>query len=169
MLAHGMTRNTFIGAEGCSLEPLDEGGRFFYCPPNSTSNGQWLWTLRHMLVQDFDLNNNGLPETLRLAFASPRRWLLDGKKFEVQNAPTAWGKISFKMESRLSHGEVLAEVNLPQNHHPKKIQLRARVPDGWKVVSASMEGQELKADESGTVDLTEKKGKHDIRFAVAKQ
>lgn len=64
MLAHGMTRNTFYGAEGCSIQPLDEGGRFFYCPPNTSANGQWLSVLRNILVQDWDVDQDGRPDTL---------------------------------------------------------------------------------------------------------
>src|SRR5207249_1602285 len=93
MLAHGMTRNTFIGAEGCSLQPLDRGGRFFYCPPNSSSNGQWLAVLRYLLVQDWDTDEDGRPDTLRLLFATPRRWLEDGKTIVVERAPTAFGPV----------------------------------------------------------------------------
>jgi hypothetical protein len=28
MLAQGLTRNTFIGGEGCTLQSVDAGGRF---------------------------------------------------------------------------------------------------------------------------------------------
>src|SRR5437870_2930908 len=73
LLAQGLTRNTFIGGEGCSLRPVDDGGRFFYCPPNSAANAHFLSMLRGLLVQDWDLNDDGRPETLRLLFATPRR------------------------------------------------------------------------------------------------
>jgi hypothetical protein len=168
MLAHGMTRNTFIGAEGCSIEPLDEGGRFFYCPPNTASNGQWLWTLRHLLVQDFDLDNDGKPETLRLAFATPKQWLEDGKIIKVERAPTAFGPMAMLIQSKLSQGEVIADIDLPQRNAPEKILLRARVPDGWKVVSAQMGNKKLPADERGTVDLTALENRITVRFAVAR-
>ena len=35
MLAQGMTRNTFVGGEGVSLKPLDEGGRSFIARPTA--------------------------------------------------------------------------------------------------------------------------------------
>lgn len=169
MLAHGMTRNTFIGAEGCSLQPLDSGGRFFYCPPNTASNGEWLWTLRHLLIQDFDLNNDGKPETLRLAFGTPRRWLEDGKIIKVENAPTAFGRMSYKIESQLDQGVVLAELDLPERNAPEKIFLRARVPTGWKVISATAGADKLNLDEKATVDISSLTGKQSIRFAVEKK
>ena len=57
----------------------DANGRSFYLPPNSTSNAAWLITLRNLLVQDWDLDEDARPDTLRLLFAAPRRWLADGK------------------------------------------------------------------------------------------
>src|SRR5205823_2699685 len=103
-----------FGAEGCALTPLDEGGRIFYCPPNSASNAEWLWVLRHLLVQDFDLGDDGKPDTLRLLFATPKRWLADGKTIKVERAQTAFGPVSLRVESKLNQGEVVAEVDLPQ-------------------------------------------------------
>jgi hypothetical protein len=169
MLAHGMTRNTFIGAEGCAVEPLDDGGRFFYCPPNSSSNGQWLAVLRYLLIQDWDEDEDGRPDTLRLCFATPRRWLEDGKRIVVQNALTDFGPISVVLESKLHAGRVVANVSLPERNTPRKMLLRARVPDGWKVVSASVGNEKLTPDDRGTVDLTPLKGKKTVVFNVSVQ
>jgi hypothetical protein len=166
MLAHGMTRNTFIGAEGTSLQPLDEGGRFMYCPPNTASNGQWLWTLRHLLVQDFDINEDGKPETLRLLFATPKRWLEDGKIIKVKRAPTSFGPVSISVQSRLSRGEVLAQVDLPVRNQSDKTLLRIRLPEGWKILSAQAVTQTFKADDTGTIDISSLKGKQSILFRV---
>jgi len=168
MLAQGFTRNTFIGAEGCSLLPCDDGGRVFYCPPNSAANAHFLSMLRYSLVQDSDLDDNGKPETLRLCFATPKRWLEDGQSFKVERAPTAWGMVSVKMESHLSKGEVVAEVDLPSRNVAEKILLRARVPDGWKVSSAAAGSTNLKADANGTADISLLKGNQVIRFIVQK-
>ena len=166
MLAHGMTRNTFIGAEGCSLHPVDEGGRFFYCPPNSTSNGQWLAVLRHLLVQDWDTDEDGEPDTLRLLFGTPRRWLEDGKSIVVERAPTAFGAVSMRVESKLSQGEVIAQVSLPERNRPARTQLRVRVPEGWRVTAAQTGSANLKADEHGTVDISALGGQQTVRFHV---
>jgi hypothetical protein len=168
MLAHGMTRNTFEGGEGCSLQPLDGGGRFFYCPPNSSSSGQWLATLRHLLVQDLDLDNDGKPETLRLCFATPKRWLEDGKTIKIERAPTAFGPVSITMESHLDKKEVVAAMDLPMRNLAEKILLRARVPDGWKVRSAQAGATKLAVARDGTVDITSLVGRQTLRFAVAR-
>ena len=105
---------------------------------------------------------------MRLFFATSKRWLEDGKQIKVERAPTAFGPVSVTMQSKLSEGEVVADVQLPERNPIEKILLRARVPDGWKVISANANGKQLETDEKGTVDLTRLKGKIAVRFVVKK-
>jgi len=168
LLAQGLTRHTFIGGEGSTLAPVDAEGRFFYCPPNSASSGHLLTTLRHLLVQDWDLDDDGRPDTLRLLFGTSRRWLEDGKSLRVERAPTAFGAVSVSVQSRLAAGEVLADVALP-DRPPAKTLLRIRVPDGWRVTAAHAGATALAPDAQGTVDLTRLRGRQTIRFAVARR
>jgi hypothetical protein len=175
MLAQGFTPNTFVSGEGCSLSAADPGGRFFYCPPNSAANAFVLSTLRNLLVQDWDLSDDGEPETLRLLFATPKRWLEDGKTIIVERAPTAFGPVSLKVQSRLAKGELVADLDLPTRSSPKQTLLRIRVPEGWRVTSgralspsALSEGppgeRTLPVDERSTVDISSLKGKATLRF-----
>src|SRR5205814_4759040 len=112
-LAQGMTRDTYIGCEGSSITPLDSFGRQMYLPPNSAANANFLQQLRYLLVQDLDLDDDGQPETLRLAFATPRGWLADGKEIRVSGAQTAFGEMGFAIRSDLSQGKVVAEMTMP--------------------------------------------------------
>lgn len=166
MLAQGFTRNTLIAGEGCTLTPVDDGGRFFYCPPNSTGNAHFLTMLRHLLVQDFDLDDDGEPETLRLLFGTSRRWLEDGKAITFDRAPTAFGPVSVRAESNLLAGHIKMTVDLPDRNQPRRTLLRARVPDGWQVIAASVAGNPLNVDDQGTADLTGKGGTIIVTFAV---
>lgn len=168
MLAQGFTRNTFVSAEGCNLDPVDDGGRIFYCPPNSAANAHFLSMLRYALVQDWDLDGDGVPETLRLGFAAPKRWIEAGKQIKVERAPTAFGPVSFILKSSLSQGGVIAEVDLPKRDAPARIYLRARVPEGWRVKSAEVGGKSLPVDAQGTVDISALAGRQIIRFGVVR-
>lgn len=165
-LAHGLTRNTFIGGEGSSLVSSDGVGRDSYLPPCSSGNGFFLQTLRRLMVQDWDMDDDGVPDTLRLMFATPRRWLEDGKSIKLAGAPTAFGKVSIEMHSDLKHGQVVAKITAP-DRKPKSMKLRARVPDGWNVVSASRGKTKLPVDAQGTVDITGVQGTVTIKFAVS--
>ena len=166
MLAQGFTRNTFISGEGAALTPVDADGRIFYCPPNSAANAHFLSMLRAMLVQDLDLDDDGRPETLRLCFATPKRWLADGQSITVERAPTAFGEVSVKLTSHLAAGEILAEVSLPARQTPTRTLLRARVPDGWRITKCLTATGELPTDPHGTVDLTTLRGPVALRFQV---
>jgi hypothetical protein len=168
MLAAGLSRDTFTCGEGCAIEPVDEWGRQYYCPPNSAGNAFWLQTFRRMLLQDWDLDEDGEPETLRLLFATSRRWLEDGKVIKVERAPTAFGLVSLRVESKLSQGQVVAEVDLPQRQLPKKTLLRIRLPEGWTLASAQAGKQPLHPDNQGTVDISSLRGRSTIHFAVKK-
>jgi len=153
-LAQGLTRDTFVGAEGTGLRPLDEFGRPMYLPPNTSSDAFFLWTLRYLLIQDWDQDDDGRPDTLRLCFATPRGWLEDGKIVRVENAPTAFGPISFTVKSRLSHGEVIVDLDLPSRNPPQRSLFRARLPNGWKIASATAGNHKLLCDEKGTIDVS---------------
>src|SRR5437868_8103240 len=100
-LAQGMTRDTFVGGEGSRFLHGDKFGRSFYLPPNSASNATFLTTLRYLLVQDWDLDDDGKPETLRLCNAIPPRWLSDRAVIRVDKAPSAFGEVSFRVEAYL--------------------------------------------------------------------
>jgi hypothetical protein len=166
MLAQGFTRNTFICGEGASIIPTDSRGRLVSLPPNSAANAHLLSMLRYMLVQDWDLDDDGKPDTLRLMFGTPKRWLEDGKSIRVNDAPTAFGPVSINMRSEVRAGKVVAEVDLPHRNQPKRMQLRARVPDGFKIVGASIGNKKLEVDNAGTVDLTGLSGKAEVVFTV---
>jgi len=167
MLAQGFTRDTFVAGEGGSLTPLDAHGRLFYCPPNSAGNAHFLTMLRHLLVQDWDLDDDGRADTLRLLFATPKRWLEDGKQIKVERAPTSFGEVSLDVSSRLNAGEVLVDFT-PPPRAPKAALLRVRVPDGWKVDSAKAGERVLKTDAAGTADVSALRERATVRFAVRK-
>jgi hypothetical protein len=169
MLAHGFTRNTLIAGEGATLAPVDERGRFFYCPPNSAGNAHFLAMLRNLLVQDWDLDDDGRPETLRLLFGTSRQWLADGETLTVERAPTAFGPVSVHAQSKLSDGRVRVQLELPERESPLRCYLRARLPDGWRVVSAKSAGRALSTDDSGTADVSGLAGKIAVEFEVAKR
>jgi hypothetical protein len=136
-LAQGMTRDTFIDGESSGIEPLDPFGRQMGLPPNSAANASFLLLLRYMLIQDYDFDDDGRADTLRLCFATPRRWLEDGKEIVVERAPTQFGNVSFQIKSDLKHNRVTAEIDMPP-HAPAHTLLRLRLPDGHKCLSANI-------------------------------
>lgn len=168
-LAQGLTRNTFVGGEGCTLAPVDAEGRIFYCPPNSTASAHVLAMLRGLLVQDLDGDDDGRPDTLRLMFGTSRRWLEDGKTIRAERMPTPFGEVAVTVQSRLQSGEVLADVSLPERNPAQRTLLRIRVPEGWRVRGARAGDLTLPTDAQGTADLSTLRGRVSLRFAVERE
>jgi hypothetical protein len=153
-LAQGFTAETFTDGESTGIEPLDKFGRQVALPPNSTANASFLIQLRNLLVQDWDMDDDGKPETLRLLFATPREWLEDAKQIKVEHAPTAFGELSLTATSHLKAGYVNVDVTLPPRS-PRKTLLRLRLPKGYHVKSARVDGaQMLSAAADDSLDLT---------------
>src|SRR5262249_22136147 len=121
--------------------------------------------LRYLLIQDWDLDDDGKPETLRLLYGAPANWFRDGAVLKVERAPTVFGELSLRVESHLSRGEVLAAID-PPPRRPAKTLLRLPLPPGWRVVSATAGGQELHLGPAGAVELPEAKNRFAVRFAV---
>lgn len=143
-LAHGMTRDTCVGGEGTGLRPLDAQGRGMYLPPNASANAFFLLTLRHLLVQDFDLDADGRADALRLLFATPRAWLADGGRIRVEGMPTFFGPVSLDVRSELERGRVLVRVALPPGL-AVPARLKLRLPAAYERADGAGEIVELPA------------------------
>jgi hypothetical protein len=167
-LAQGLTPGTSEACEGSDIQPLDERGRQMYLPPNSAGNANFLEQLRGLLVQDQDLDDDGVAETLRLCFDTPRGWLSDGKQIKVADSPTDFGPVSFTISSKLSEGVVDADVSLPERNPAASVLLRLRLPGGMKISGASAGGQELKVIDGETIDLSKLHGHVSVEAKVSK-
>src|SRR5262245_3367465 len=167
-LAQAMTRDTYIGGEGSRFLYGDKDGRSFYLPPNSAANATFLTTLRYLLIQDWDLDDDGRPETLRLLDAIPPRWLKDGSVIAIAKAASAFGEVSLRVESKLKDGVVDVTVEAPSRPVGKWL-LRIPNPPGYQVTDVSIGNQKLVRDNDGRVDLTGRAEKFAVRFQVTKQ
>ncbi|HKB02950.1 MAG TPA: hypothetical protein VKD90_12065 [Gemmataceae bacterium] len=164
-LAQAMTRDTFIGGEGSRFLHGDKDGRSFYLPPNSAANATFLTTLRYLLIQDWDLDDDGRPETLRLLDAIPPRWLKDGSVIDLQKAPSAFGEVSVRVESKLKNGVVSVTTQAPVRP-VKKWQLRLPDPPAHRITRVWAGEGEIRRDADGRVDLTGRTGPVVVRFEV---
>lgn len=162
----GMTRNTFIGGESNVLIPLNERGRLIYLPPNSASNGFFLWLLRNLLIQDWNSDSDQMTDSLWLLFATPRHWMHHGNRIQITDAPTVYGNMSMSVHSQLHEGQVTVRVASPAKARPKQTLIRMRLPEGWTVTSASCNSQTLLVDQKDTVDVSAFTGNFTVVFYV---
>ncbi|HTK77487.1 MAG TPA: hypothetical protein VL371_19640 [Gemmataceae bacterium] len=163
-LAQAMTRDTFMGGEGSRFFHGDKYGRSFYLPPNTTSNAMFLQTLRYLLIQDWE-DADGRPHELRLLYGAPGRWFAEGAALKFERAPTMFGPVSVRCQSRLKQGEVAVEIDAPPRP-PAKTSLRVPLPPGWNVAGATLAGKAIPVGVNGAIDLTGQRGQLSLSVKV---
>ncbi len=133
----------FYGMMACAfshtvMEPVEHrwGWGQYFGPPST--DGAWFELYRNMLVQERDGG------TLLIGQAVPRAWLEDGKKVEVERAPTWFGPVSFTLESRADSGRIAARVDFLGPARPSELVVRLRHPKGLRMKSAQVEGASWK-------------------------
>jgi hypothetical protein len=105
----------------------------YYGPPST--DGAWFELYRNMLVREVD------DHTLLIGQATPRKWLEDGQKIEIQNAPTWFGPLSCMLESQSRSGRIVATVSLAGQRNPQVVLVRLRHPSSQPIRSVTVNGQ----------------------------
>ncbi len=96
--------------------------------------GYFLHQTREMLVQERG-------DQLWLAPLIPSDWLKDGLGVGVTNAPTRFGRVSYRLNSKAASGAIEAHIEPPARSAPKAIVLRLRHPDGKRLSTVTVNGQ----------------------------
>ncbi len=94
---------------------------------------------------------------LWLAKATPRRWLEQGKKISVKNAPTYFGPTGYEIVSDADFGKITATVEIPSRNPPKAVLVRLRHPSASPIRSVTVNGNPWK-DFRPEKELIELKG-----------
>jgi len=108
----------------------------FFGPPST--DGAWFELYRNMLIRERD------DDVLVLAQATPRAWLRDGQKIELERVPTYYGEVSATFESRTRSDEIRADVALTGARRPGALHVRFRHPDGKRMQSVTVNGRAWK-------------------------
>jgi hypothetical protein len=120
-----------LSAENLSLwEHFHDSGAW-----NKTHETGWfLCQTATMFVLDRD-------DELWLAPMATDRWLQDGMKIEVRNAPTRFGRVSYKITSAVGDGHIDAEIQPPTRGTPKQLVIRLRHPEGKPIKAVTVNGK----------------------------
>jgi hypothetical protein len=146
-LAYGMSQQTYSGVEVTHLftganEPT---------LPHLYSCTQQLRLLRMMLVRE-----DG-PD-LRLGQAVPRPWLEARRTLDVQDAPTHFGPVSFRVESHVDRGRIDVQLMAPARQTPRRVLLRLRHPQGKTIKRVTLDGKPLESFAGETITLASPRG-----------
>lgn len=107
-------------------------------------------------------------EELWLAPFVTTNWLKEGMEVAVEQAPTAFGTVSYRLRSEANEGIIRAEIQPPKRNPPKRIVLRVRHPEGKPIRSVEINGEPSdRFDPStGTIQVLPTVGvaRADVRF-----
>ncbi len=117
VLAYGVDRQTLGTIERFS--PEDRRYTPFFM--NGSASGRILMMIRKTLLME----NDG---TLSLLAGAPRRWLEDGKRIEVANAPTYFGGLSMSVRSETDRGRIRVRLDLTRARPERLRAIALRVP-----------------------------------------
>lgn len=95
--------------------------------------GYFLHQTRTMLVQERGAE-------LWLAPMITGNWLQDGMTVAVTNAPTRFGRVSYRLASNVARGQIEAEIEPPLEQPPLRIVLRLRHPNGGPITGVTVNG-----------------------------
>ncbi len=161
-LAHGMTRETFVGAAVTQVATVKgERGRRLYLAPSAAANAHFLQSLRHMLVLETDEDQDGGADRLDLLRATPREWLAAGKHIALEGLPSAFGPVSARVEVAEDGKTLRADLELPKRRPAAKTLLRLRRPDGLRIAAVTADGANFPFFDAAReeLDLSGKTGK----------
>jgi hypothetical protein len=88
-----------------------------------------------MLIHELD------DDTLLLLQGTPRKWLEDGKRIEVERAPTYYGELSMSVESKAGSSQLSAQIKMPNRRSPKQLVVRFRHPQDKPMQSVIVNGR----------------------------
>jgi hypothetical protein len=80
-------------------------------------------------------------DELWLAPFVTNHWMNDGMVVGVRNAPTKFGKVSYKITSAVSKGYIEAVIEPPARSAPRTLMLRLRHPDEKPIKSVTVNGK----------------------------
>lgn len=125
---HDHTRGSWTAGE---VAGITGGGAIFCIPAQQTIPLLVRWML---VFEDSDA------DVLHLGRAIPRAWVATGKPIAIEQAPTRYGRVSYKLETRGE--ELVAMVALPAaGKLPKELHVSFRAPEGKKLTSVVVNGK----------------------------
>jgi hypothetical protein len=113
---HDHTRGSWTAGEVAGID----GGTALFCIPAQLTIPI---LVRWMLVLE-----NSDEDILYFGKGLPRDWVVSGKEIRIEQAPTRWGRVDFKMIASTSN-QITATIALPEKGPaPKELQVKFRLP-----------------------------------------
>jgi hypothetical protein len=132
---HDHTRGSWTAGEVAGIA----GGTAIFCIPAQLTIPmlvRWM-----MVFEDSD------EDRLYFGKGLPREWVVSGKEIRIDQAPTRWGRVNFRMIAD-AIDRVTATIALAADRRPpKEIQVTFRLPTGYKLRSVVANGRPVEVGE----------------------
>lgn len=126
---HDHTRGSWTAGEVAGIT----GDSALFCVPAQQTIPL---LVRWMLVlEDSD------DDRLYLGKGLPREWVLSGKEIRIDQAPTRWGSVNFKMTGDADAQRVTATVRLSRAGAPKELHVKFRLPAQHTLQKVTVNGE----------------------------
>lgn len=130
---HDHSRGSWTAGE---VSGITGGGALFCVPAQQTIPLLVRWML---VFEDED------EDILHFGRALPRDWVATGKPIAISGAPTRWGRVDYRLETRGGGVTLAALVNLPdKGSHPKEIHVTFRSPSGKTLSDVTVNGRPMR-------------------------
>lgn len=106
-------------------------------------------------------------DELWLAPFVTNNWLKDGMVIAVNNAPTRFGPVSYRIKSSAGKGFIEATIEPPPRSAPKQIVLRLRHPDGKPIRAVTVNGEDHRGFDAAREIIRIEPTKETIRVKAA--
>ena len=126
---HDHSRGSWTAGE---VSGITGGGAIFCIPAQQTIPLLVRWML---VFEDED------EDRLHFGRALPRDWVASGKPIAILRAPTRWGRVDYRLETRRAN-TLAAVINLPaKGASPKELHVTFRIPAGRNLSGATVNGR----------------------------
>jgi len=125
---HDHTRGSWTAGEVSGIT----GGTALFCiPAQLTVPALVRWML---VLEDSD------EDRLYLAKGLPRDWVASGKEIRIDQAPTRWGRVDFRMQKKNAN-RIVATVDCRGESRPKELHVKFRLPVQNTLADITVNGQ----------------------------
>lgn len=130
---HDHTRGSWTAGEVSGIA----GGTALFCiPAQQTIPLLVRWML---VLEDSD------EDRLYLGKGLPAEWVVSGQEIGIEEAPTRWGRVSFRMAAK-DGNRIIATVALPKDGGgPRVLHIKLRLPHGRKLHAITANGKAMQA------------------------
>ncbi|MGA8441123.1 MAG: Tat pathway signal protein [Candidatus Sulfotelmatobacter sp.] len=126
---HAHTRGSWTAGEVTGIT----GDSGTYCVPAQQTIPL---LVRWMLVlEDSD------EDRLYLARGVPREWVVSGREIQIEQAPTRWGKVSFRLVTNPSSKSIVGHVEMSGAKQPQELHFKLRLPAHVPLKTIAVNGQ----------------------------